>query len=52
MKTESKEAVCDESCDRYYSSSLLDVAFPLYDVNQWFSKCDTQVSSSGTQKNH
>ncbi len=41
MKIESIELVCDESCVHYYSNSLLDVAFPLYDINQWFSKCAT-----------
>ncbi len=41
MKIESIELVCDESCVHYYSNSLLDKAFPLYDVNQWFSKCGT-----------
>ncbi len=40
MKIESKEPV-DESFVRYYSNSLLDVAFPFYDVNQCFSKCAT-----------
>ncbi len=41
------KSLCDESCVRYYSNSLLEVA-----VNQWFSKCGSQAPSSGTQRNH
>ncbi len=33
------KSLSDESRVRYYSNSLLDVAFPLYEVNQWYSKC-------------